>query len=73
MVGPWEAMSETQMRPPPIWMMSVVGPLRGEARDPGAPTTYPDDVDGGPLTGDDGDPGVLTTYPEDVDGGPRGR
>jgi hypothetical protein len=51
----------------------MAGSLGGEAGDPGAPTTYPEDVDAGPVEGDDGGPGVLTTDLEDVDGWPRGR
>jgi hypothetical protein len=49
------------------------GPLGGDDGDPGAPTTYLEDVDGDPLGGDAGGPGVPTTYLEDVDGGAPGR
>jgi hypothetical protein len=31
--------------------MSMVGTLGGDVVDPGAPTTYPEDVSGGPLAG----------------------
>jgi hypothetical protein len=48
------------------------GPLGGDAREPGALTTYIEDVDGGPLEGDARDPGAPTTHVEDVDGGPLG-
>jgi hypothetical protein len=47
MADPWEAVVEIRDRPPPILKMSMAGPLGGDVRDPGAPTTYPEDVDGG--------------------------
>jgi hypothetical protein len=34
----------------------MASPLGDDARDQGAPTTYPKDVDGEPLGGDDGGP-----------------
>jgi hypothetical protein len=69
MAGPLEVVPEVRERPPPIFKMSMVGPLGGEAGDPGAPTTYLKGIDGAPLGGDAGDPGAPITYPEDVDGG----
>jgi hypothetical protein len=40
-------MLETRERPPPILKMLMVGPLGGDAGDPGAPKTYPQDINGG--------------------------
>jgi hypothetical protein len=51
----------------------MVGPLGGNDRDPGASTTYLEDVNGGPKGGDDRGMGVLTIYLEDLDGGPPRR
>jgi hypothetical protein len=51
----------------------MVETLGGDVGDPGAPTTYSEDVDDGPLGGGGGDPGPPTTYPEDVNGGAPGR
>jgi hypothetical protein len=48
----------------------VAGPLGSDVKDPGAPTTRVEDVNGSPLGGDVGDPGAPTSYVEDVDGGP---
>jgi hypothetical protein len=48
MVSPWEVLSETRERPPPMSETSMAAPLRGAVGDPGAPTTYVGDVDGGP-------------------------
>jgi hypothetical protein len=72
MVGPWAVLMETRERPPPMSETSMLGSLRGADGDPGAPTTYIEDVDGGPLGDTDGDPKPLTTYVGDVDGGPLG-
>jgi hypothetical protein len=67
-------MLEIGERPPPMLKTLMVGPLGGDAEDPGAPITYVEDVDGGPpLGGDAGDLGMPTTYVEDIDGGPPGR
>jgi hypothetical protein len=40
-------MSEVRECPPPMLETSMGGPLGGDARDLGAPTTYAEDVDGG--------------------------
>jgi hypothetical protein len=53
--------------------MSMAGPLGGNARDPGAPTTYVEDVDGGPLGGVAEYSRVPTTYVKDDDGRTPGR
>jgi hypothetical protein len=63
-------MSEIWERPPPIWKTLMAAPLGGDARDPGASTTFLKDVDGRPPGGDARDPGAPITYVEDVDGGP---
>jgi hypothetical protein len=44
---PWEALSKTQERPPPMSETSMVGPLGSIVRDSGVPTTYVEDVDSG--------------------------
>jgi hypothetical protein len=41
--------SEVRERPTFILKISIVGLLGGDAGDPGAPTTFLEDVDGGPL------------------------
>jgi hypothetical protein len=46
--APWEAVSEIRECPPPIFKTSMAVPLGGIDRDPGAPTTYLEDVDGRP-------------------------
>jgi hypothetical protein len=46
---PWEAVTETQERPPPLSETSMAGPMGGADGDSGAPTTYVGDIDGGPL------------------------
>jgi hypothetical protein len=46
--APCEAMMETWERPPPFSKTSMAGPQGGNDGDPGAPTTYLEDVDGGP-------------------------
>jgi hypothetical protein len=61
---------EIRERPPPFLKSSMGGPQGGDVGDPGAPTTFHEDVDGGPLGGDDGDPGAPTTFLEDVDDAP---
>jgi hypothetical protein len=66
-------MLKVRERPPPILKTSMVGPLGGDDKDLGAPTTYLEDVDGGPQGGDDKDPRAPTTYLEDIDGGPPRR
>jgi hypothetical protein len=43
---PWEALTETQERPPPMMETSMAGPLGGTDGDLGAPTTYVREVDG---------------------------
>jgi hypothetical protein len=73
MVGPWAVLMETREHPPPMSETSMLGSLGGADGDPGAPTTYIEDVDGGPLGDTDGDPKPPTTYVGDVDGGPPGR
>jgi hypothetical protein len=51
----------------------MADPLGGDVEDPGAPTTYLEDVDGRPLGDVAADLGAPTTYLEDVTGGPTGR
>jgi hypothetical protein len=41
-------MQEIGERPPPMSKTSIVDPLGGDAGDPGALTTYVEDIDGGP-------------------------
>jgi hypothetical protein len=41
-------MLEIGERPPPMLKTLMVGPLGGDAEDPGAPITYVEDVDGAP-------------------------
>jgi hypothetical protein len=45
---PWEVLSETWERPPPMSETLMVGPLGGAVKDPGTLTTYVRDVDGRP-------------------------
>jgi hypothetical protein len=71
--APWEALSEIQEHPQPMLETSIVGPLGGADRDPGALTTYVEDVDAGPVGGAIGDLGAPTTYVGDVDGRPPRR
>jgi hypothetical protein len=42
---PWEALSKTQERPPPMSETSMVGPLGSIVGDSGVPTIYVEDVD----------------------------
>jgi hypothetical protein len=46
--APLEAMPKVWERILPILKTSMVAPLGGDDKDPGAPTTYVKDVDGGP-------------------------
>jgi hypothetical protein len=71
--GLWEALTKTLERPPPMSKTSMAAPLGGTDEDPGAPTTYVEDIDGNPLGGTNEDPGGPTTYVEDVNGRPPGR
>jgi hypothetical protein len=66
-------MAEVRERPPPFLKTSMTGPLGGDAEDPGAPTTYLEDVDGGPLGSDAGSLDAPITFLEGIDSGPHGR
>jgi hypothetical protein len=66
-------MPEVWEYPSPILNTLMAGPLGGNTKGPGGPTTYPEDIDGGPLGGNAGDPGAPTTFCEGVDSGASGR
>jgi hypothetical protein len=74
MAAPWEVLSETRERPPPMSKTSMAGPLGGAVGDLGArPTPMLETSMAGPLGGTDGDPRASTTNVRDIDGGPLGR
>jgi hypothetical protein len=51
MAADLEALTKTRECPPPMSKTSMMGPLGGADENPGAPTTYVEDVDGRPLGG----------------------